>query len=66
MLVLYSTRCFVVTTTATNEHSTKGVEMAKKPTKKQLSDAGKALRNPRTPEKKESQAAKTLRKGRKS
>jgi hypothetical protein len=39
--------------------------MAKKPTKKQLSDAGKALRNPRTPEKKESQAAKTLRRGRK-
>jgi hypothetical protein len=40
--------------------------MPKKPTKKQLSDAGKALRNPRTPEKKESQAAKTLRRGRKS
>jgi hypothetical protein len=63
--VLYSKRCFVVTTTASNGHS-KGVEMANKPTKKQLSDAGKALRNPRTPEKKESQAAKTLRKGRKS
>jgi len=40
--------------------------VAKKPTKKQLSDAGKALRNPRTPEKKESSAAKTLRRGRKS
>jgi hypothetical protein len=39
--------------------------MAKKPTKKQLSDAGKALWNPRTSEKKESQAAKTLRAGRK-
>jgi hypothetical protein len=40
--------------------------MPKKPTKKQLSDAGKALRNPRTREKTESQAAKTLRRGRKS
>jgi hypothetical protein len=39
--------------------------MPKKPTKKQLSDAGKALQNPRTPEKKESEAAKTLRRGRK-
>jgi hypothetical protein len=39
--------------------------MPKKPTKKQLSDAGKKLRNPRTPEKEESRAAKTLRKGRK-
>jgi hypothetical protein len=38
---------------------------AKKPTKKQLSGAGKALRNPRTPEKKETQAAKTLAAGRK-
>jgi hypothetical protein len=38
--------------------------MAKKPTKKQLSDAGKKLRNPRTPEKQERKAAKTLRKGR--
>jgi hypothetical protein len=37
----------------------------KKPTKKQLSDAGRALQNPRTPEKKEPAAAKTLRKGRK-
>jgi hypothetical protein len=40
--------------------------MPKKPTEKQLSDAGKALRNPRTPEKRESQTAKTLRRGRKS
>ncbi|HEX9311566.1 MAG TPA: hypothetical protein VGA30_01905 [Actinomycetota bacterium] len=39
---------------------------AKKPTKKQLSDAAKILRNPRTPEKKEPQAAKTLAKGRKT
>ncbi len=39
--------------------------MAKKPSKKQLSDAGKKLRNPRTPEKKERKAAQTLRKGRK-
>jgi hypothetical protein len=38
--------------------------MAKKPTKKQLSDAGKKLRNPRTPEKQERKAAQTLRKGR--
>jgi hypothetical protein len=29
----------------------------KKPTKKQLSDAGKALQNPRTREKKETKAA---------
>ncbi len=36
-----------------------------KPTKKQLSDAGKALRNPHTRETKEREAAKTLRKGRK-
>lgn len=43
-----------------------GAGMApKKPTKKQLSDAGKALQNPRTPEKKESGAARVLRKGRK-
>jgi hypothetical protein len=41
------------------------VKMPKKPTKKQLSDAGKALRNPRTREKKESAAAKILRRGRK-
>ena len=39
--------------------------MAKRPTKKQLSDAGKKLRNPRTPEKQERKAAQTLRKGRK-
>jgi hypothetical protein len=36
-----------------------------KPTKKQLSDAGKALQNPRTRETKESAAARVLRKGRK-
>jgi hypothetical protein len=40
--------------------------MPKKPSKKDLSDAGKALRNPRTREKKESEAAKTLRRGRKA
>lgn len=40
--------------------------MPKKPTRKQLSDAGKKLQNPRTREKDESKAAKTLRKGRKS
>jgi len=40
--------------------------MPKKPTKKQLSDAGKKLQNPRTREKDESKAAKTLRRGRKS
>jgi hypothetical protein len=40
--------------------------MPKKPTKKQLSDAGRKLQNPRTREKDESKAAKTLRKGRKS
>lgn len=40
--------------------------MAKKPTKKQLSDAGKKLRNPHTPEKKESGYAKTLAAGRKN
>jgi hypothetical protein len=39
--------------------------MAAKPTKKQLSDAGKTLANPHTRESKESQAAQTLRKGRK-
>jgi hypothetical protein len=38
---------------------------SKKPTKKQLSAAGKALQNPRTPEKKEPKAAKTLAAGRK-
>ena len=37
----------------------------KKPTKKQLSDAGQALQNPRTPEKQERKAAQVLRKGRK-
>lgn len=39
---------------------------AKKPTKSDLRKAGKALRNPRTREKNETKAAKTLRKGRKS
>jgi hypothetical protein len=39
--------------------------MAGKSTKKQLSDAGRILQNPRTREPKESAAAKTLRKGRK-
>ena len=38
----------------------------KKPTKKQLSEAGKRLQKPHTRESKESEAAKTLRKGRKS
>lgn len=42
------------------------MKMAKKPTKKELSDAGKKLQNPRTREKDESKAAKTLRKGRKN
>jgi hypothetical protein len=42
-----------------------GGEMAKKPSKKTLSNAGRVLQNPRTSEKKESEAAKTLRKGRK-
>jgi len=37
----------------------------KKPSKKQLSNAGKKLQNPRTPEKKERKTAQTLRKGRK-
>jgi hypothetical protein len=40
--------------------------MPKKPTKKELSDAGKKLQNPRTREKDEPAAARTLRKGRKS
>lgn len=40
--------------------------MAKKPTKKQPSEAGKRLRDPRTPEKEERKAAQTLRRGRKS
>jgi hypothetical protein len=39
--------------------------VAKKPRKKQLSDAGKKVRNSRTPEKEERQAAQSLRKGRK-
>ena len=38
---------------------------AKKPSKKQLSAAGKALQNPRTREKNETKAAKTLAAGRK-
>lgn len=38
----------------------------KKPTKKELSKAGKDLQNPDTPEKKEHKAAQTLRKGRKN
>jgi hypothetical protein len=37
----------------------------KRPTKKQLSEAGKKLQNPRTRETEESKAARTLRKGRK-
>jgi hypothetical protein len=39
--------------------------MPNKPTKKKLSQAGKDLRNPRTSEKRETEAAKTLRQGRK-
>jgi len=40
-------------------------EMApKRPTKAELSKAGKALQNPRTPEKQETKAAKTLAAGR--
>jgi hypothetical protein len=39
--------------------------MAKRPTRKQLSAAGKALSNPRTREKNETKAAKTLAAGRK-
>jgi hypothetical protein len=42
-----------------------GGEMPKRPSKEKLSNAGRVLQNPRTPEKKESEAAKTLRKGRK-
>jgi len=38
----------------------------KKPSKKDLSKAGRDLRNPRTTEKRETEAAKTLRKGRKN
>ena len=37
----------------------------KKPSKETLSKAGKDLQNPRTSEKRETEAAKTLRKGRK-
>ena len=50
-------------------HASKEVTMSgasKKPTKKDLSKAGRDLRNPRTPEKKETEAAKTLRRGRKN
>jgi hypothetical protein len=39
--------------------------MAKKPSKGELSKAGKDLRNPRTREKRETEAAKTLRSARK-
>jgi hypothetical protein len=39
--------------------------MPKRPSKAALSKAGKALRNPRTREKNESNAAKILRRGRK-
>lgn len=38
--------------------------MPNKPTKKQLSDAGRTLQNPHARESKESAAAKVLRKGR--
>ena len=38
----------------------------KKPTKAELSKAGKDLENPHTPEKQEGEAARTLREGRKS
>jgi hypothetical protein len=38
---------------------------ARKPSKAELSKAGKDLRNPRTPEKRETEAARTLRQGRK-
>jgi hypothetical protein len=37
----------------------------KKPTQAALRKAGRDLRNPRTPEKRETQAARTLRAGRK-
>jgi len=36
----------------------------KRPTKAELSEAGRALQNPRTPEKQETKAAKTLAAGR--
>jgi hypothetical protein len=36
-----------------------------KPTKKELSQAGKDLRNPRTSEKRETEASRTLRQGQK-
>jgi hypothetical protein len=35
----------------------------KKPTKEELSKAGKDLQNPRTPEKRETEAARTLQRG---
>jgi hypothetical protein len=38
----------------------------KKPTKKELSDAGRQLQNPRTPEKQERKSAQVLRKGHKA
>lgn len=38
---------------------------AKRPTRKELSDAGRKLQNPRTRETEESKAARTLQKGRK-
>jgi hypothetical protein len=38
---------------------------SKKPSTKQLSTAGRKLQNPRTPEKEETKAAKTLAAGRK-
>jgi hypothetical protein len=41
-------------------------DMAKRPTKRRLSAAGKALQNPRTREKNETKAAKTLAAGRKT
>lgn len=39
---------------------------SKKPTKQDLSKAGKDLQNPRTTEKRETQAARTLQQGRKN
>jgi len=43
----------------------KSSSKSKRPTKEELSKAGKALQNPHTREKKETEAAKTLEKGRK-
>ena len=40
-----------------------GMNIMAKPSKAALSKAGRDLRNPHTPEKKETQAAKTLQKG---